>query len=130
MSRGFLLDTHVLLWWMFEAELLSYHSMEIIADGSIDVFVSAVSAMEVATKFRKGKLPGAASLAGKFVEVTAAEGFRHLDVTPAQADLAGSFVAPHNDPWDRLLAAQAQLERLTLVSSDDKMSSFGIKTYW
>lgn len=130
MSRGFLLDTHTLLWWMFEAERLSHHSFEIISDGSIDIYVSAVSAMEIAVKHRRGRLPGSAPLTGKFVEVTSEEGFRQLDITAAHADMAGSFQSPHADPWDRLLAAQAQLENLKLVSSDRKMSSFGITTYW
>lgn len=130
MSRGFLLDTHTLLWWMFEAERLSYHSFDIISDGSIDVFVSAVSAMEIATKYRNGKLPGAAPLAGQFVDVTDKEGFKQLAVTAAHGDIAGSYASLHNDPWDRLLAAQAQLEQLTLVTSDAQMSTFGITTYW
>jgi PIN domain nuclease of toxin-antitoxin system len=129
-SRGFLLDTHALLWWLFEAERLSYHSMDVISDGSIDVYVSAVSAMEIATKHRRGQLPPAHRIIGRFVEAMEEEGFKQLSITQAHAELAGSFSSPHNDPWDRLLAAQAQLEQLTLVSSDREIGTFGIKTYW
>ncbi len=130
MSRGFLLDTHTLLWWLFEAERLSDHSMAVIADGSIDIYVSAVSAMEIATKHRSGKLPGAAPLAGKFTEVTKLEGFNQLPVTSEHADFAGLIESSHSDPWDRLLAAQSHIEQLTLVSIDSKMSSLGVKAYW
>ena len=130
MSRGYLLDTNTVIWWYFGAELLSYHAFEAIADRSIDVYVSAVSAMEIATKFRIGKLALAAPLAAKFAEVTAEEGFKPLPLSLAHGDLAGSFVSPHQDPWDRLLAAQAKIENLALVTNDSKMESFGIKPFW
>ena len=130
MSRGYLLDTNTVLWWFFGAELLSYHSFEAIADRSIDVYVSAVSAMEIATKFRIGKLGLAAPLAGKFAEVTAEEGFRPLPLKPEHGDLAGSFPSPHQDPWDRLLAAQALIEDLALITNDREMETFGIKPFW
>lgn len=130
MNRGYLLDTNTVIWWFFGAELLSYHSFEAIADRSIDVYVSAVSAMEIATKFRIGRLQLAAPLAGKFAKVTAEEGFKSLPLTPEHGDLAGSFPSPHQDPWDRLLAAQAKIEELALVTNDRQMETFGIKPYW
>lgn len=130
MSRGYLLDTNTLLWWFFGAESLSYHSFEVIADRSIDVYVSAVSAMEIATKFRIGRLPLAMPLAAKFAAVTAEEGFKPLPLTLEHGDMAGSFLSPHQDPWDRLLAAQAKVEDLALVTNDRQMETFGIKPYW
>ena len=130
MSRGFLLDTHAFLWWMFEAELLSSHSMDVMSDKSIDVFVSAVTAMEVATKYRKGHLPNGIHLVGKFDKVIADEGFSPLAISVAHGERAGLLDSRHKDPWDRLLAAQAEIERLTLVTSDPEMNSFGVKTYW
>jgi len=129
-NRGFLLDTNTLIWWLFGAEMLSYHSFETISDGSIDIFVSAVSAMEISTKFRIGKLPQAEPIVGCFAEVVAAESFRPLPLTQEHGDLAGSLPSPHADPWDRLLAAQAQIERLSLITNDRKMESLGIKPYW
>lgn len=130
MSRGFLLDTHAIIWWFGEAELLSMTSFDVIADRTIDVYVSPVSAMEVATKFRIGKLPKAAKYAGRFAEIVEEEGFKPLPLTAAHADLAGSFVSSNNDPWDRLLAAQARLENLALVSNDSKINEFGISQFW
>lgn len=130
MSRGFLLDTHAVLWWLFEAEQLSYHSFEVMADRKIDIYVSAVTPMEISTKFRKGQLPGAAPIIGNFVETALAEGWKPLAIDLAHSDLAGSFPSPHRDPWDRLLAAQASIEDLALVTSDGQMASFEITTCW
>ena len=89
MSRGFLLDTHTLLWWMFEAELLSSPSFDTLSEVSIDVFVSAVSAMEIATKHRKGHLPDGKHLVGRFTEVIEREGFQPLAVSVEHGDRAG-----------------------------------------
>ena len=105
-------------------------SFDIIADGSIDTYVSAVSAMEISTKYRIGKLPKAAKYAGRIDEVIVEEGFIPLHLTAAHADLAGSFHSANNDPWDRLLAAQAKLERLTLISNNSEMRDFGISQFW
>jgi len=130
MSRGFLLDTHAVLWWLFEAERLSDHSFEVMADRKIDMYVSAVTPMEISTKFRKGQLPGAAPMIGKFAETAVAEGWKPLAIDLAHSDLAGSFPSPHRDPWDRLLAAQARIEDLALITNDAQMASFEITTYW
>ncbi|HEX5237741.1 MAG TPA: type II toxin-antitoxin system VapC family toxin [Sphingomicrobium sp.] len=130
MSKGFLLDTHALIWWLGEAELLTMRSFDIIADGSVDTYVSAVSAIEISTKYRIRKLPKAAKYAGRIAEVIVEEGFIPLPVTVAHADLAGAFQSANNDPWDRLLAAQAKLERLTLISNDSEMQDFGISLFW
>lgn len=130
LSRGYLLDTHTLIWWLGETELLTMAAFDLCGDRKIDVFVSAVSAMEIATKFRIGKLAKAARYAGRIEEVIAEEGFLALPLTPAHGDLAGSFKSSNNDPWDRLLAAQAKLEDLTLVSNDSNMEDFDISISW
>jgi PIN domain nuclease of toxin-antitoxin system len=119
-----------LIWWLGETELLPMGVFDLLSDRTIDVFVSPVSAMEISTKFRIGKLAKAARFAGRIEAVIAEEGFRDLPVTPAHGDLAGSFASSNNDPWDRLLAAQAKLENLTLVSNDSKMDDFEISLTW
>lgn len=130
MSRGYLLDTHTLIWWLGETEMLTMGAFDLLSGREIDVFVSAVSAMEISTKFRIGKLAKAAKYAGRIDAVIAEEGFLALPLTAAHADLAGSFRSSNNDPWDRLLAAQAKLENLTLVSNDPKMNDFDISLSW
>ena len=130
LSRGYLLDTHTLIWWLSETELLTMAAFDLLSDRTIDVYVSAVSAMEISTKFRIGKLGKAQPYAGGIDAIIAEEGFIPLPLTAAHGDLAGSFTSSNNDPWDRLLAAQAKLENLTLVSNDAKMSDFDISLSW
>src|SRR5437868_3429716 len=101
-----LLDTHALLWWVHQPSSLSRVARQMIADGADQVFVSAVSAMEIATKDRAGKLEFRSALATSFRHETAIEGFRELPISVAHAQLAGSYRIDHKDPWDRLLAAQ------------------------
>lgn len=130
MSRGYLLDTHTLIWWLGEAELLTMTAFDVLADRKIDVFVSSVSAMEIATKHRIGKLPVAAKYAARLAAIVIEEGFKPLPLTIEHADVAGSFTSTNNDPWDRLLAAQAKVEKLALISNDSKMDDFGIVQFW
>lgn len=125
-----LLDTHTLLWLAHQPQKLSPEAATALADEGNEVWVSAVSAMEIATKHRKGMLEYDTSLAVRFVEEVTAQHMRPLSVTCEHAQRAGALKAAHKDPWDRLLAAQAQIEGLTLVSDDRQMKTFGIELYW
>lgn len=130
MNGGFLLDTHALLWWVHQPELLSGRVRKLLIDARSAVFVSAVNAMEIATKVRTGKMEFETQLAFRFIEHVRDEGFETLPITAAHAQLAGGFPQPHRDPWDRLLAAQAQIEGSQLVSCDPTMQAFGVRTFW
>jgi PIN domain nuclease of toxin-antitoxin system len=83
------------------------------------VYVSAASAWEITTKARIGKLPGALVVAADVSAAIHSQSFLRLDMTVAHAQRAGSMVWAHRDPFDRMLAAQALLEGLELVSSDE-----------
>ncbi|NIJ09416.1 PIN domain nuclease of toxin-antitoxin system [Sphingomonas vulcanisoli] len=123
-----LLDTHALIWWIAGDERM--RCRELIMDPANDKLVSAVSAMEIATKFRLGKLSEGALLATSFEAATASQGFIDLFLTPTHGRLAGSLPGTHGDPFDRMLAAQAILEGLTLVSSDTALDQFGVQRIW
>jgi PIN domain nuclease of toxin-antitoxin system len=123
-----LLDTHALIWWVEDSPLLSEAAYAAIADN--EVLVSAASAWEVATKFRLGKLPSAERMARAFAAEVAAEGFTPLAVTLDHAALAGSLDIAHNDPFDRLLVAQARVERVPLVSNEKLFDGFGVERVW
>lgn len=125
-----LLDTHALLWWTHDHGKLSAKAFAAIRDGANDVYVSAVTAMEIATKNRLGKLEYPSTLATNFVEQVAAQGFEMLAIDCRHAIYAGGLSGLHRDPWDRLLVAQAQVEGLSLVSVDADIPSLGIKAYW
>jgi PIN domain nuclease of toxin-antitoxin system len=125
-----LLDTHALLWWLTDDPLLSQPARLALADEANQVLVSAASAWEIATKQRIGKLVGVAPVAQWFSELAAADGFEHLPVTHAHALRAGAFATAHRDPFDRMLAAQAELESLRLVTCDPAMSVFACQKLW
>lgn len=125
-----LLDTHALIWWLAGDEGLSRRAREAIADEANEIAVSAASAMEIATKFRIGRLPGAALLAQSFEEIIAEQGFGELPISVHHARLAGDMNIAHKDPFDRLLIAQAQAEDLVLVSNEALFDGFAVKRLW
>ncbi len=125
-----LLDTHTLIWWLAGDEALSAPAREAIGDEANGVAVSAASAMEVATKFRIGKLPEAALLAREFAAILADQGFSELPITIHHALRAGEMNIAHKDPFDRLLIAQAQAEDMVLVSNEVLFDGFSVKRLW
>jgi PIN domain nuclease of toxin-antitoxin system len=125
-----LLDTHALIWWLAGDDALSLPARQAIAEESNTVAISAASAMEVATKHRIGKLPGAALLAQDFEAIVAAQGFTELPITVHHARLAGLMDIAHKDPFDRLLIAQAQAEGMVLVSNEALFDGFAVERLW
>lgn len=125
-----LLDTHALIWWLAGDETLSRRAREAIGDEANSVAVSAASAMEVATRFRLGKLPNAALLAQAFEATIADQGFAELAITVRHARAAGELNIAHKDPFDRLLIAQAHAEDMTLVSNETLFDGFAVKRIW
>jgi PIN domain nuclease of toxin-antitoxin system len=92
--------------------------------------ISVASAWEIATKYRLGKLPQAESLIGDFAGKLRALGFIFIPLTVDHTFLAGSFTMPHKDPFDRLIAAQAKLENIPLLSNDVAFDQFPIQRIW
>ncbi|MCT0202154.1 type II toxin-antitoxin system VapC family toxin [Synechococcus sp. CS-603] len=125
-----LLDTHALLWWLAEPELLSAPVLAALVDPSQQVFVSAASAWEIATKHRLGRLPSADIVLQEGWTLLEAQGFVALPVTWRHGLRAGSYALAHRDPFDRLLAAQAELDGLTLVTDDPALASFPCRRLW
>ena len=125
-----LLDTHAFLWWLAGEAALTRKARMTIAAEDTEVFVSAVSAWEIATKFRLGKLPEAAPVATDIAAAVAAEGFSELALSLAHAARAGSLSGQHRDPFDRMLIAQAMLDDFTLVSNERVFDMYGVKRLW
>lgn len=130
MAERLLLDTQAVILWATDERRLPVAVRRALTDGERPVYFSPVSAMEIATKVRIGKLDSARPLSTAFADQMTAHGFVELPLTAAHAEMAGGFVSDHNDPWDRLLAAQARVEQLDLVTSDDKMAEFGVRIFW
>ncbi|MEE8602183.1 type II toxin-antitoxin system VapC family toxin [Euzebya tangerina] len=116
-----LLDTHALLWWL-NGDPLSEAAIGSIAAEDGLVVVSAVSIWEAEIKAAIGKL----SLQVDLVEESAVEGFEPLPVTLEHARDAGRLPPHHRDPFDRMLAAQALAENLTLVTRDEVFTRYAV----
>lgn len=125
-----LLDTHALIWWLAGDKALSAKARKAMADEDNAIFVSAASAMEVATKFRIGKLPDAELLAREFEAILVDQGFAELPIALRHARMAGEMNIAHKDPFDRLLIAQAQAEDMVLVSNEAMFDGFAVKRLW
>jgi PIN domain nuclease of toxin-antitoxin system len=125
-----LIDTHVLIWWLLDEPRLSRTSRELLASSESEIFVSAASAMEIATKHRLGKLPHAAPLVADFGKIVAAADFIEMPITARHAIAAGSIRHTHADPFDRFLAAQATIEQISLMTSDETLRSLVPASVW
>lgn len=125
-----LLDTHAFLWWLAGESSLTSKARAAIEAEETKVFVSAVSAWEIVTKFKLGKLPEAAQAADDVASTVATEGFDELALSMAHAQRAASLPGPHRDPFDRMLIAQAMLDDLTLVSNERLFDIYGVKRLW
>jgi len=117
-----LLDTHVLIWWD-EGRRLAAGARRAIGEADA-VYVSAASAWEIAIKVALGRLRPT-----RTVEQAATEsGFLELPVTFRHAELVAALPGHHRDPFDRLLIAQAEAERLTLVTRDPVFRRYSAAT--
>jgi PIN domain nuclease of toxin-antitoxin system len=119
-----LIDTHVLVWCDQRPQAIAPHLLATLRDAATEVFVSVASVWEIAIKRATGKLRFAASI----IKTVDDLGFALLPITGIHAEHAGGLPRYHNDPFDRLLIAQAILERLVLGTEDRAMRPYGVAT--
>ena len=127
---GALLDTHALIWWVEGDERVTPRLRRLLAQPGEDVFVSAATAWEIATKARIGELKAPEALLQDFVEAIEMLGFLPLPIALRHGYAAGRLPGAHRDPFDRMLAAQARAEGLALVSADPAFAALGVATLW
>ena len=118
-----LLDTHVFIWWD-NAKLPKSVTARI--QRAEDVLVSAVTAWEISIKSALGKIAARGSVA----EAIADYGFTELPISAAHGDAVRSLPPHHRDPFDRMLVAQAIVEDLVIVSSDEAMARYKVPLVW
>ncbi|CAN5798582.1 type II toxin-antitoxin system VapC family toxin [soil metagenome] len=125
-----LLDTSALIWAMSDPDRLSAPTRAVLESSDGDVWASAASAWEIATKHRLGRLDSVRSLLDDWVHHLDRFGFRQLDITHRHALHAGGYDVSHGDPFDRVIAAQAELEAMALVANDRAFDLFPITRLW
>ena len=122
----FLLDTHVLLWWLSDNKSLTTKAVTAIRNGENTIFVSAATAWEISIKRVLGKLKAPDGLE----ETLESNRFHQLPISIRHGLIAGSLPRHHDDPFDRMLIAQAQTEHLTIITHDVRMEQYGVSLLW
>jgi PIN domain nuclease of toxin-antitoxin system len=125
-----LFDTHALIWWWTDSPRLPKVAREVIAEPENLIFVSAVTAWEIATKCRLSKWPEVERLIADFESLLLQSRFIEMPVSIAHARLAGTMAGAHRDPFDRMLIAQARLEGTVLLTSDAIFRRFRVSVVW
>ena len=118
-----LLDTHAFLWWLADDPRLGPRTREAIAAPGNEVFVSAATAWEIAIE----RASGALEAPGEIAEWLEQAAFSALPVEVAHVVAAAGLTKHYNEPFDRLLVAQAQLEKLTLVTRPDDVAAYDVR---
>ena len=116
------LDTHVLLWWLADDVTLSQTIRATISDGKNLMFVSVAAAWEMVIKSALGKLDIPSDLEAALTT----NRFQPLPITIPHALAVVDLPHHHNDPFDRLLIAQAKVEGLTLVTRDEQIKKYDV----
>lgn len=125
-----LLDTHAFLWWITDDSRLSATARAAIAAADRAVYVSAASCWEIAINSGLGRLAFAGDPGGVVAKAMASNRFYELPVSHAHAFGLLQLPLLHRDPFDRILIAQAQLERLSLVTDDAVIRNYNVDILW
>lgn len=120
----YLLDTHVVLWWLTEPEKMDKKAQTIIRDKSNIIFISSASFWEMAIKKGIGRL----TLPHNLLEAVAAENFKIIPVMPEEALGVADLPPLHADPFDRMLIIQAKLNNLVIITRDTKIAEYPVVT--
>ncbi len=125
-----LLDTHAFLWWVTDDDQLSAGGRASIGASENEVFLSAVSAWEIITKVRIGRLPLAEPVDGFIARHLEENAFQPLSITMRHTFELEAMPDLHRDPFDRMLVAQAIAEDMSLVTGDQAIRAYPVSTIW
>ena len=125
-----LLDTHTFLWWNLDDIQLSPIARQIIADGNNEIFLSAVSAWEMAIKAARGRLVLPESPDHYVTKRMQLHHLQSLPVLLSHALHVYHLPPIHADPFDRLLVAQSQLEKFPILTADENIRQYDVEVIW
>lgn len=126
----FLLDTHVFLWWITDSPQISENARKLMSEGSSDLFWSSASSWEIAIKYANGKLPLPDEPEVFIMSELSSNRISSLSITDEHSFMAGKLPIHHRDPFDRMLIAQSNFENMPLITGDQIMSQYEVKTIW
>jgi len=123
-----LLDTHAFLWAAGDPSKLSPRVRKIVEEPKHEIFVSVASCWEIVIKHALGKLTLPMSPSSWLPSRIASIGFKALPITLDHVNALGSLPPIHDDPFDRVLVAQAAAEGLTLMTRDARILKYPVRT--
>jgi len=125
-----LLDTHVWIWLLTDPDRLSGPARTALAAPDNQLHLSSASTWEISVKAAAGRLEIDGSPESLLQEAIVASGVLPLPIEHSHALQTGRLPGHHRDPFDRMLVAQAQVERLTLVSADRQFADYDVEVLW
>jgi len=120
--QGYLLDTHIFLWSLDETKRLTKEVAKILKDPRNRIFVSVATAWEISIKQKKGKLPLKTTLEECFRK----SNFEILEIKLPHILQLENLPSYHRDPFDRMLVAQAIVEKLMIITEDGKIKKYDV----
>ncbi len=125
-----LIDTHVFLWWIGDDQRLSKKAKRMISEGDNQLYLSAASGWEIAIKAKLGKLQIDGDVTTFIIEHMHLNSIEQLPVSISYALHVSTLENLHRDPFDRLLVAQARLERMPILTADQYIAAYPVETIW
>ena len=118
-----LLDTHIILWWLNDDESLKAEHRSLISNTDNLCYISAASIWEISIKSALGKL----IIPSNYIKILKKEGFQELTIAWKHSEAVTELQTIHRDPFDRILIAQAQVEKFTLVTEDETIKKYNVR---
>jgi len=126
----YLLDTHTFLWFIADDNALSEDAKAAIEKSTEPIFLSMASIWEIAIKVSLGRLTVETPFDTFINEQLARNAFHLLSITPSHAKVVSTMTFHHRDPFDRLIIAQATVEKLTIIGKDAVFDDYGVDRHW
>ena len=121
-----LLDTHIFLWFIMGSTTLSAHARDLIEDVAHEKFLSVASLWEIAIKYSIGKLSLSAPFDELIPQQLSLNGFELLNIKVDHVAIVATLPFHHRDPFDRLLIAQAMVEKMPILSVDALFDAYPV----
>ena len=125
-----LLDTHVFLWWIMDDESLTPYIRDFIADEGNDLFLSSASCWEIAIKAKIGRLKLTENPEKFIPDQMIANNISGLPIQLVHALYVYNLPDHHRDPFDRMLVAQARIEKISIITNDRLIADYDVKIIW